>query len=74
MEFNRLHAGLFVAAFLVGCVMIYFSPIEHKTVFVYPTPSNVKSLQYKDSAGSCFGFKAKEVECTGEAKSIPAQV
>ena len=54
--------------------MVYFSPVEHKTVFVYPTPSNAKNLQYKDSAGSCFGFKAKEVECTADAKSIPAQV
>ena len=73
MEFTKLHVALFIAAFVVGCVLVYFSPIEHKTVFVYPTPSNVKTLQYKEAAGSCFGFKAKEVECTGDAKSIPAQ-
>jgi hypothetical protein len=74
MEFTMMHILLFVAAFAVGCVMVYMSPVEHKTVFVYPTPSNVKKLQYKDSAGGCFGFTSKEVKCTSDAKSIPAQV
>jgi hypothetical protein len=74
MKFSFLHIGLFLAAFVAGCVLVYFSPVEHKTIFVYPTPSNYKTLQYKDTSGSCFGFKAKEVACTAEAKSIPAQV
>ena len=74
MKFEALHVILFLAAFAIGCVMVYISPVEHKTVFVYPTPSNVKTLQYKDSAGECFGFTSKEVACTGDAKPIPAQV
>lgn len=65
--------GLFLASFAVGLVLVYFSPMEYKTVFVYPTPRNVDDLQYKDSAGQCFQFTSKEVECTGSANKIPSQ-
>jgi hypothetical protein len=65
--------GLFVASFVVGMVLVCMSPIEHKTVFVYPTPFNVKNLQYKDSSGQCFRFSSEEVECTGNAQKIPVQ-
>jgi hypothetical protein len=73
MKFERIHYFAFLGAFVVGCVAVYLSPIEHKTVFVYPTPSNWKNLQYKDASGSCFGMKMKKVECTKDAKSIPVQ-
>jgi len=65
--------GLFLASFAVGMVLVYFSPMEYKTVFVYPTPNNVDDLQYKDSAGQCFRFSSKEVDCTGSANKIPSQ-
>jgi len=74
MKITALHVFLFLGAFAAGCVLLYFSPVEHKTVFVYPTPSNVDKLQYKDSAGQCTTFKAKEKKCTKDAKNIPAQV
>jgi hypothetical protein len=65
--------GIFLASFAVGMVLVYFSPMEYKTVFVYPTPNNVDDLQYKDSAGQCFRFSSKEVDCTGSANKIPSQ-
>lgn len=74
MKFTKLHVFLFLGAFVAGCVLVYLSPVEHKTVFVYPTPSNIKQIQYKDAAGACFGFAAKEVKCDKNAKQIPAQV
>ena len=39
--------------------MVFLSPMEYKTVFVYPTPDNVKNIQYKDTAGTCYQFEAK---------------
>jgi hypothetical protein len=74
MQFTKLHVFLFLGAFVAGCLLVYYSPVEHRTIFVYPTPRNTKRLQYKDSVGSCFGFTAKEVKCTDNAKSIPAQI
>lgn len=69
-----IYIALFFVSFFVGCFFIYISPIEHKTVFVYPTPKNVKKIQYKDNADECFNFSAKLVDCKGRnAKQIPVQ-
>jgi hypothetical protein len=46
---------------------------EIKTVYIYPTPENIQNVLYKDSANNCFAYKAKEVTCTGDSKSIPIQ-
>ena len=49
------------------------SPLEYKTVVVYPSPTNVKKIQYKDKADQCFEFSARLVDCTSKAKKIPVQ-
>ena len=66
--------ALFIAAFVVGYGLLYLSPIEYKTVFLYPTPNNYEKIQYKDRAGTCFHLKAKQVSCDASAKEIPAQI
>lgn len=68
-----IYIVLFSVSFLIGCFFLYVSPVEHKTVFVYPTPKNIKKVQYKDSANECFKFSAKLVNCTDKAKEIPIQ-
>jgi hypothetical protein len=73
MKIGVQHVVLFVVAFLVGCCVIYYSPMEYKTVLVYPTPSNVDQIQYKDHTGTCFQFAAEEVKCTGAENKIPIQ-
>jgi hypothetical protein len=72
MKVEKTHVLLFLGAFVAGCVVVYYTPLEYKTVFVYPTPSNVKRLQYKDKMGSCFRFNAEEVKCGDKSKSIPS--
>ncbi len=67
-----IYIVLFIVSFFVGCFFLYLSPMEHKTVFVYPTPDNVNKIQYKNSENECFNFTAKLVNCTGRnAKEIP---
>jgi len=66
------HIGIFLASFAVGCVLLFISPVEHKTVIVFPTPFTTKKLQYKDQAGACYRFSSKTVPCTGDAKPIPS--
>jgi hypothetical protein len=69
-----IHIFLFLISFFVGCFFVYISPLEHKTVLVYPTPKNIKKIQYKDSANQCFNFTAKIVNCKGkDIKEIPIQ-
>jgi hypothetical protein len=72
MKVDRIHLILFLGAFVVGCIVVYYTPIEYKTVLVYPTPANAKRIQYKDDLGSCYRFSAKEVKCGSNPKEIPA--
>ncbi len=66
------YAILFFVSFVVGMFFVYISPAEHKTVFVYPSPTNIKKIQYKDDA-QCFDLSARLVDCTKGAKHIPNQ-
>jgi hypothetical protein len=68
-----LYIVLFVISFSVGMIFSYLSPMEYKTVVVYPSPSNVDKIQYKDKTNQCFQFSAKLVDCTKEVKKIPVQ-
>jgi hypothetical protein len=63
------YAILFLVSFAVGMFFVYVSPAEHKTVFVYPSPSNIKKVQYKDDE-QCFDLSARLVDCTKGAKYI----
>lgn len=64
----------FIMSFMVGSIFLYFSPVEYKTVIVYPTPYNLKKIQYKDSMDTCFQFSAKLVDCGKDAKKIPIKM
>lgn len=68
-----MYIAIFLVSFVIGLVCIYFTPIEYKTVLVYPSPTNSKKVQYKDKAGQCFDFSARLVDCTKDAKKIPVQ-
>ncbi len=68
-----IYIVLFVASFLLGSVFIYLSPMEYKTVVVYPSPENLDKVQYKDSSNHCFQFSARLVDCGKNPKKIPVQ-
>lgn len=68
-----LHFILFVTSFIVGLVFVYLSPLEYKTVVVYPSLTNLDKIQYKDKTNNCFQFSAKLVNCDNSIKHIPVQ-
>ena len=68
-----IYVALFIFSFLVGAFFVYLSPLEYKTVVVYPTPSNLDQIQYTDRANNCFQFSAKLVDCGTNPKKIPVQ-
>jgi len=67
------YAILFLVSFVIGMIFVYISPAQHKTVLVFPSPTNIKEIQYKDKAAQCFDISAKLVDCTKGAKNIPIQ-
>lgn len=54
---------VFGASFLVGLVFIYFWGDEKREVNVVPTPENINTFLFKDAAGTCYAYDAKEIPC-----------
>ena len=41
-----------------------------KVVIKYPTPDNVKKTVYRDTADTCYKYKAKQVQCPKDSSKI----
>jgi|UniRef100_A0A6C0ENJ4 hypothetical protein len=55
---------VFALSFLFGLLAVYmFNQGETRKIYVYPTPENLKKIQYKDGTDTCFEFKQMEVAC-----------
>jgi hypothetical protein len=70
---NLKYVGVFFASLLIGFLLVYFIPIEYKTVIVNPTPDNLDKIQYVDKSENCFEFSSTKVGCTSHAKQIEVQ-
>ena len=64
---------VFILSFALGIFSVYMTNPPKDIIYVYPTPSNVKQIQYKDNAGQCFEYEAVEVKCIKSASSYPFQ-
>jgi len=67
---------IFIISFIVGLFLIQIIGPEIKTIYIYPTPVNFKTIQYKDNANQCFNFIPKEIKCPFNPlliKTIPIQ-
>jgi len=64
-----INIKVFLISLLVGLVFMYFDN-EKKKISVYPTPSNIDYLQYKDKADNCFEYTMKKIKCPSEKSKI----
>lgn len=66
---------VFIISLAVGLFFVYIYVPENRKIYVYPTPSNVDMVQYKDALGNCFYYKQEKVKCpaNGDIKVIPPQ-
>lgn len=72
-----INLSIFAASFFIGLIFVWMSAPNSTTVFVYPTPENVKDCGYRDKANNCFEYKMKETECPDDEtkiKTIPVQM
>jgi len=67
---------VFFISFVLGLLSVYMIGPEMKTVYIYPSPTNSKDIQYKDSAEQCFNITPKITRCPinpFSVKKIPIQ-
>ena len=68
------HLTVFLLAFALGGIMVYFTAAATTTVIVYPTPDNAGQVEYKDKAGNCYRYSSKKIKCPAKgARKIPLQ-
>lgn len=71
-----IHIPTFALSFLLGVIAVYmYNNDQIRKIYVYPTPENIKKLQYKDATENCFEFRQKEVSCPDKnnRNKIPVQ-
>jgi hypothetical protein len=62
--------NFFIIALSVGLLFVYIHNPNKHVVYVFPTPENVNSVQYKDLSDNCYQFKANEVSCPKDSSKI----
>jgi hypothetical protein len=68
--FKHFELLYFIIGLLIGAIILYTYTPDKKEVVKYPLPDNVAKLVYKDQNGTCYKFKAKEVNCEQFADKI----
>lgn len=76
MLLDYISLPVFLASFAVGLFFVYVLGPEEKIIYVYPTPNNSKTTQFKDGMDECFQFKPILTKCPLnplDIKTIPPQ-
>lgn len=68
-----IHWAAFILSFGVGLLYVYLTQPPLKVVVKYPTPFNAGKVTYRDSADTCFQFKANKVECPTDGTKVKKQ-
>ena len=64
-----INLKVFFISLLVGLIFIYLNDDRTK-IKVYPTPSNVHKVEYKDKAENCFEYQMEEITCPPKQSDI----
>jgi len=67
---------VFFISLAIGMFFVYIFEDGNRTIYVYPTPDNVDTIQYKDATGTCFAVKQDKITCPKDdihISKLPAQ-
>jgi len=67
---NLFSLSSFIVGFLFGIFLIFITPLPKKTVRVYPTPYNYKSMQFVDKVDNCYLIQPNIVKCPSNKLKI----
>jgi len=74
--FQFISLPVFIISLAIGILFTYFKMPDKEIVYVYPTPENINTIQWKDKANNCYGWKQSEVVCPDNlerTQTIPIQ-
>jgi hypothetical protein len=74
--FKYIHFPVFLISLAIGMFFVYIYKTDDHIIFVYPTPDNLDSIQYKDATGTCFSVEQTKVSCPKNdlmISKLPAQ-
>ena len=74
--FKFIDKKIFLLSFILGLIFIYYTPADESLIYVYPTPDNVKKIEYKDKINMCYEYIEELISCPrdkSEIKKIPTQ-
>jgi hypothetical protein len=54
---------VFLISLAIGLFIVYIFVPTTRKIYVYPTPENVDTLQYKDATGACFAPVQTKTSC-----------
>lgn len=67
--FKIINIKVFLISLFLGLVFIYLND-DKKKINVYPTPSNINEVEYKDKANNCFEYTMESVNCPSNKNEI----
>ena len=70
MKLNFIHFPTFIISLSIGLLITYLYQPKKQIIMVYPNPSNINKIQYKDKADNCFNFESKRIECPNNNKNV----
>ena len=60
---------LFLVSLFIGLVFIYLND-DKKKINIFPTPSNINEIEYRDKADNCFEYVMENIKCPSDEKKI----
>ena len=73
---DHINLPVFFISLALGIIFVAVFVPDKRVIYVYPTPENVDTIQYKDAADNCFEVKQIKKKCptkSSEILTIPVQ-
>jgi hypothetical protein len=67
--FKIINLRVFLLSLFLGLIFIYLND-DRKKINVYPTPSNINKVEYKDRAENCYEYTMEQVKCPSNSSQI----
>lgn len=67
--FKIIDIRIFLIALFIGLIYIYIDTSK-KDITVFPTPSNINNILYRDKAENCYSYEILETKCPENKSNI----